>query len=74
MKPASRKSSVSLTSREREIVQLLAEGCSNREVAQSLGISIRTAETHRAAVMRKFGVDSIAGLVRFAIRSRLIEP
>ena len=74
MKPASRKRSISLTSREKEILQLLAEGNSNKEVAQSLGISIRTAETHRAAIMRKFGVDSIAGLVRSAIRNRLIEP
>ena len=71
---ASKKNSIFLTSREREIVQLLADGNSNREVAQCLGISIRTAETHRAAIMRKFGVDSIAGLVRSAIRNRLIKP
>jgi DNA-binding NarL/FixJ family response regulator len=62
-----------LTPREREIVQLLAEGRSNKEVAGALGISIRTAETHRASVLQKLGLDSLAGLVRYAIRSKIIE-
>jgi two-component system response regulator NreC len=63
-----------LTLREREIVQLLAEGKSNKEVATALGISLRTAETHRASILRKLNLDSIAGLVRYAIRNRIIEP
>jgi len=62
-----------LTPREREIVQLLAEGGSNKKVAGLLGISIRTAETHRASVLRKLNLDSLAGLVRYAIRNKIIE-
>jgi len=60
--------------REREIIQLLAEGKSNKEVATTLGISVKTAETHRAAVMRKLGLHSISELVRYAIRNHMIEP
>lgn len=62
-----------LTSREREIVQLLAEGKSNKEVAGVLGISVKTVETHRAAVMRKLGLSSASELVRYAIRNKIIE-
>ncbi len=63
-----------LSAREREIVQLIAEGKSNKEVAEALGISVRTAETHRASILRKLNVDSIAGLVRYAVRHQIIEP
>jgi DNA-binding NarL/FixJ family response regulator len=63
----------SLTTREREIVRLLAEGKSNQEAALALGVSIRTIETHRATVMRKLRVDSLAGLVRYAIRNGIVE-
>jgi len=62
------------TSREREIIQLLAEGCSNKEVAERLGISVKTAETHRAAIMRKLSLASLSDLVRYAIRNHIIEP
>lgn len=62
------------SAREREIIQLLAEGRSNKEVATHLGISVKTAETHRAAIMRKLGLHSIGELVRYAIRNHLIEP
>jgi two-component system, NarL family, response regulator NreC len=62
-----------LTAREREIVRLLAEGHSNKEIASSLGISTRTAETHRASLMRKLGIESLAALVRYAIRNNIIE-
>ena len=62
-----------LTGREREIVQLVAEGQSNKEVADKLGISVRTAETHRAHILRKLNLDSVAGLVRYAIRNKMIE-
>lgn len=63
-----------LSAREREIVQLLAEGKSNKEVATVLGISVKTAETHRSNIMRKGGFGSLAELVRYAIRNRIIEP
>ena len=63
-----------LTEREREIVQLLAEGKSNKEVAATLGISVKTAETHRAAIMRKLGFKAFSELVRYAIRNKMIEP
>lgn len=63
-----------LSAREREIVQLVAEGKSNKAVANELGISVRTAETHRATILRKLKLDSIAALVRYAIRHKLVEP
>jgi DNA-binding NarL/FixJ family response regulator len=63
-----------LTAREREIVQLLAEGKSNKAVAANLGVSLRTVEGHRARLLRKLGLDSLAGLVRYAIRSHIIQP
>jgi DNA-binding NarL/FixJ family response regulator len=63
----------SLTTREREIVRLLAEGKSNQEAGLALGVSIRTIESHRATVMRKLRVDSLAGLVRYAIRNGIVE-
>ena len=63
-----------LTSREREIVQLLAEGKSSKEVAASLGISVKTAETHRANIMRKLDLHSVSELVRYAVRNQIIEP
>jgi DNA-binding NarL/FixJ family response regulator len=62
-----------LTSREREIVQLLAEGKSSKEVAVALGISVKTAETHRANIMRKLEVHSVSELVRYAVRNQIIE-
>lgn len=63
-----------LTSREREIMQLLAEGNSNKKIATALELSVKTVEAHRAAIMRKLGLRSLPELVRFAIRSRVIEP
>jgi DNA-binding NarL/FixJ family response regulator len=62
-----------LTSREREIVQLLAEGKSSKEVAVALGISVKTAETHRANIMRKLQLHSVSELVRYAIKNQIIE-
>jgi DNA-binding NarL/FixJ family response regulator len=62
-----------LSSREREVVQLLAEGRSNKEVGSMLGISMKTAETHRAAVMKKLDLASFADLVRYAIRNHIIS-
>ena len=63
-----------LTPREHEIVHLIAEGKSSKEVAAVLGISEATAETHRANLMRKLDVHSVSEIVRYAIRNRLIEP
>ena len=63
-----------LSTREREIVQLLAEGNSNKDIARALNISVKTAETHRSNVMRKMGFESLAELVRYAIRNNIIEP
>lgn len=62
-----------LTDREREIVQMLAEGSSNKEIAAKLSISIKTVETHRATVMRKLDISSIVELVHYAIRNHLVE-
>ncbi len=62
-----------LTDREREIVQMLAEGQSNKEIANSLSISVKTVETHRATVMRKLNINSIVELVHYAIRNQLVE-
>jgi DNA-binding NarL/FixJ family response regulator len=62
----------SLTSREREVLQLVAEGKSNKEVATVQAISVKTAETHRANLMRKLGLHSISELVRYAVRNQII--
>lgn len=64
----------SLTPRERELLQLLAEGKSNKEAAGTLGISVKTVESHRAAVMHKLRLKSVSDLVRYAIRNKIIEP
>jgi DNA-binding NarL/FixJ family response regulator len=74
--PESEESSTSvvLTSREREVVQLLAEGKSNKEVADRLGISTRTAEGHRGEIMKKLKLGSLADLIRYAIRNGIVQP
>jgi DNA-binding NarL/FixJ family response regulator len=69
-----RRSESLLTSREREVVQLIAEGRSNKIVADVLHISLKTVETHRASAMRKLGASSTAALVRYAVRNKLVEP
>lgn len=63
-----------LSAREREILQLLAEGHTTKEVADLLGLSVKTGETHRANLMKKIGARSTAGLVRYAIRNGIIQP
>jgi len=62
-----------LTNRQKEIVQLLAEGKSSKEVASALGLSVKTAETHRANIMRRLDCHSVTALVRYAIRNHIIE-
>ena len=63
-----------ITPREREIIREIAQGHSNKEIAAHLGISSRTAETHRAAIMRKLSASSTAEIVRYAIRNGIIAP
>jgi DNA-binding NarL/FixJ family response regulator len=62
-----------LTPRQREIVQLLAEGKSSKEVAVALGLSVKTAETHRANIMRRLDCHSVSELVRYAVKNQIIE-
>ena len=63
-----------LTPRERQVVQLVAEGCSSKEVAQRLEISAKTVDTHPSNVMRKLRLHSVSQLVRYAIRNKLVQP
>jgi two-component system response regulator NreC len=63
-----------LTGREREVLQLVAEGQTTKEIAQRLGISVKTADSHRTRIMRKLDIHATAGLVRHAIRLGLIQP
>jgi DNA-binding NarL/FixJ family response regulator len=63
-----------LTHRERGVVQLVAEGYTNKQIANLLDISLKTVETHRAAIMRKLKLSSPAALVRYAIRNQIVEP
>ena len=62
-----------LTQREREVLALIADGQSNKEIASQLGIGVRTIETHRERIMRKLGIHTIAGLTRFAIMSGVVS-
>jgi DNA-binding NarL/FixJ family response regulator len=62
-----------LTPREREVVQLLAEGRSTKEVASSLGLSVKTAETHRSNIMRKLQLHSVSDLVLYAVRNNIVH-
>jgi len=63
-----------LTPRQREILQLVAEGCTTRDIAKRLCVSLRTVETHRAQLMERLNIHDVAGLTRFAIRSGLVDP
>src|SRR4051812_5611994 len=63
-----------LTARERQVLQLLVEGRTNKEIGSALGITTKTAETHRARIMAKLELHSMSELVRYAIRNRIIEP
>lgn len=63
-----------LTARERQVLQMVGEGKSTKDVARLLGISVKTAESHRARLMRKLDIHETAGLVRYAIRRGLVQP
>jgi DNA-binding NarL/FixJ family response regulator len=69
--PLSAKSRI--TSRENEIIQLLAEGKTSKDIAVFLNISVKTVETHRANIMRKLELHSVTELVRYAIRNSIVE-
>jgi DNA-binding NarL/FixJ family response regulator len=63
-----------LSSRQREILQLIAEGKNTKEIAAALGVSPKTVETHRSLLMDRLGIHDLAGLVRLAIRTGLVPP
>ena len=63
-----------LTARERQVIQLIGEGNSTKEIARLLGISVKTVDTHRTKLMSKLDIHQTAGLVRYAIRRGMIEP
>jgi DNA-binding NarL/FixJ family response regulator len=69
-----KRSGTSISGRERSVLQLIAEGHTNKEVGDLLHISLKTVESHRASVMRKLKLSSSADLVRYAIRNQIIEP
>jgi DNA-binding CsgD family transcriptional regulator len=62
-----------LTGREREVLELIAEGLSSKEIASQLGVSLKTVDSHRANLMDKLDIHKVSGLVRFAIRVGLVE-
>jgi DNA-binding NarL/FixJ family response regulator len=68
------RSSTLLTSREQNVVQLIAEGYTNKSIGSILNLSIKTVETHRASAMHKLRMSTTAELVRYAIRKKLVEP
>ena len=70
--PAAQENAIS--AREREVLQLLAEGKSNKDISDTLNLSIKTVETHRANIMRKLGFRNITDLVLYAVRNHIIEP
>ena len=64
---------VVVTAREREVIQLVAEGRSSKEVASTLGIRVKTVEAHRASIMRKLRLHAVSDLVRYAIRNKIVQ-
>jgi DNA-binding NarL/FixJ family response regulator len=64
----------SMSTREREILQLLAEGYNNKDVSEKLNLSVKTVETHRANIMRKMGFKNITELVLYAVRNHIVQP
>jgi DNA-binding NarL/FixJ family response regulator len=69
-----RRSLEKLTSRQREVLQLIAEGNTTKEIAQHLRLSVKTIETHRTDLMERLGIHDVASLVRYAVRVGIIEP
>lgn len=75
-RPGDRPSSAvsALTQREREVLKLIADGLSSKEIASKLGVSLKTIESHRANLMDKLDIHKVSGLVRFAVRAGLVAP
>ena len=73
LKPGKLRDGIPLTTRERTVVQLIAEGRTSRQICPILKVGIKTVETHRASAMRKIGAKSTADIVRYAIRHRMVE-
>ena len=63
-----------VTPREREIIQLIAEGHSSKQAATALDVSVKTIDAHRANIMRKLRLRSVSDLVRYAIRNKIVQP
>jgi DNA-binding NarL/FixJ family response regulator len=70
---AEKEAAEPLTPRQREVLQLIAEGLSTKEIAKWLGISAKTVDAHRSQLMKRLGIHDVAHLVRYAIRNHLIE-
>ena len=70
---ASREAVAHMTSRERQVLVLIAEGKTNKDIAKELGLGVRTIETHRERLMRRLNIHSVAGLIRFAITHGLVS-
>ena len=68
-----RTTPVELTPRQREVLTLIAEGYSTKDIARTLGISVKTVETHRAQLMERLGIHDVASLVRYAIRTGIVK-
>lgn len=68
-----KKPLTALTAREQEVLRLIAEGMSNKEVAKALSISVRTVEHHRLNIMRKLDVSNVTGLIKYAVKAKLIS-
>jgi DNA-binding NarL/FixJ family response regulator len=64
---------VELTPRQREVLTLVTQGYSTKDIARTLGISVKTVETHRAQLMERLGIHDVAGLVRYAIRTGIVK-
>ncbi|MGI9069265.1 MAG: response regulator [Pyrinomonadaceae bacterium] len=71
--PTGRTTAVELTPRQLEVLILIAEGYSTKDIARALGISVKTVETHRAQLMERLGIHDVAGLVRYAIRTGIVK-
>jgi DNA-binding NarL/FixJ family response regulator len=73
LKPGEKQHAEQLTPRQREVLQMIAEGLSTKEIAYRMGVSVKTVETHRTQLMERLEIRDVAGLVRYAIRIGLIS-